>query len=94
MKINAIIPKKVSKHSQGSVKRPKRHKAYFDLKPQEWDREKDHQIKCKPPAARLGKSFGFEKTLYQLQGDKPPKSGLYRKGMLTKRLLPKPLIGN
>ena len=72
MKVGAIIPKKVSKHNQGSIERPERHKAYFGLKPQEWDRGKDHQIKCKPPTAKVGQSAGFEKTLYQLQGDEPP----------------------
>ena len=37
MKFGAPIPKKASKHSQGSVARPEkdRHKAYFGLKPQE-----------------------------------------------------------
>ena len=65
MKIGAIIPKKVSKHSQGSIKRPERHKAYLSLKPQEWDREKDHQIKVKSPTARVEKSARFKKTLYQ-----------------------------
>ena len=36
MKFGAPIPKKASKHSAGSVARPKkdRHKAYFGLKPQ------------------------------------------------------------
>ena len=50
MKFGAPIPKKASKHSQGSVTRPEkdRHKAYFGLKPQEWDKDKDNQIKCKP----------------------------------------------
>ena len=74
IKNGSIIPKKASKHSQGSVARPEkdRHKAYFSLKPQEWDKEKDKQIKCKPPNVRLGKSAGFEKVLYQLLGNEPP----------------------
>ena len=56
MKFGAIIPKKASKHSQGSVARPEkeRHKGYFSLKPQEWDREKDHQIKCKHANVKVG----------------------------------------
>ena len=74
MKNSSSIPKKASKHSQGSVARPKknRYKAYFSLKPVEWDNEKDKQIKCKHPNVRLGKSAGFEKILYQLLGNEPP----------------------
>ena len=43
MKNGSIIPKKASKHSQGSIARPKkdRYEAYFSLKPIEWDKEKD-----------------------------------------------------
>ena len=74
MKVGNVIPKKASKHSQGSVAQPEceRHKAYFSLKPIEWDKDKDKQIKCKPPSVKQGKSAGFEKILYQLQGDEPP----------------------
>ena len=66
MKFGHVIPKKASKHSQGSVALPEkdRHKAYFSLKPHEWDKEKDKQIKCKPPSVKQGKSAGFEKILY------------------------------
>ena len=74
MKFGTIIPKKVSKHSQGSVAHPKkdRHKAYFALKPEEWDKDKDNQIKCKPANVKVGKSPQFDNVLYQLLGDKPP----------------------
>ena len=53
MKFGNIIPKKASKHSQGSVARleRERHKVYFSPKPIEWDKEKDKQIKYKPPTA-------------------------------------------
>ena len=74
MKVGAIIPKKASKHSQGSVARlnKKQHKTYFFFKPLEWDKEKDNQIKCKPANFKVGKAPGFKKILYQLQRDKPP----------------------
>ena len=50
MKFGAPIPKKASKHSAGSVARPEkdRHKTYFVLEPQGWDKNKDNQIKWKP----------------------------------------------
>ena len=89
MKIGVIIPKKISKHSQGSVKRREWHKAYLSLKPQEWDREKDNQIKCKVPTARVGQSVGFKKTLYQLQGDEPPKKWILWKKDVNKKTVTK-----
>ena len=72
MKVGAIIPKKGSKHSASSVERTKRHKCYLTLKPQQWDCEVDLVIKCKPPVAKVGKSAGFEKTLYQLHRNEVP----------------------
>ena len=74
MKFGNVIPKKTSKQSHGSVTRQERdrHKAYFSIKPIEWDKEKDKQIKCKPPSIKQGKSAGFKKILYQLQGNEPP----------------------
>ena len=68
--------------------RPKkdRHKAYFSLKPQEWDKEKDKQIKCKPPNIRLGKSAGFKKVLYQLLGNVPPEKWILWKKDLNNKL--------
>ena len=43
MKFGYVIPKKASKHNQGSVARQEldRHKAYFSIKPIEWDKEKE-----------------------------------------------------
>ena len=75
---NNIIPKKTSKLSQGSVSQPvnDRHKAFLSLKPQEWCEEKDKQIKCKPPNVKTGKLAGFERILYQLQGDEVPEKFL------------------
>ena len=86
MKNGGIIPKKASKHSQGSVARPEkdRHTAYFSLKPHEWNKEKDIQIKCKPPNVRLGKSAGFKKILYQLLGNEPEKWILWKKNLNNK----------
>ena len=89
MKIGAIIPKKVSKHNQGSVERTERHKGYLTLKPQQWDWEVDLVIKCKPPAARVGKSAGFEKTLYQLQGDEPPEKWILWKKDVHEKIVTK-----
>ena len=65
MKINALIPRKQSKHRKASVDRPKReqHKAFFSIKPIEWDKDKDKQIKMKQPSVKQGKSAGFEKVL-------------------------------
>ena len=73
MKVGQPIPKKVENHSRGSVERTYRHKAFLTLKPQQWDREVDHVIKRKPANVRVGQSAGFEKMLYQLQGDETPK---------------------
>ena len=74
MKTGAVIPKKASKFSQGSVNRPTndQHKAYLTIKPNVWDKDKDTQIKCKPPTAKAGKSAGFDKLMFQLKGDKGP----------------------
>ena len=62
MKLGNVIPKKASKHSQGSVVQPERdrYRAYFSIKPIEQGKEKDKQIKCKPPSVNQGKSAGFE----------------------------------
>ena len=89
MKVGAIIPKKVSKHSQGSVEHPEQHKAYLGLKPQEWDKEKDHQIKYKPPTARVGQSAGFKKTLYQLQRDELPEKWILWEKDVHKKIVTK-----
>ena len=89
MKISAIIPKKVSKHSQGSVDRPERHKAYLSLEPQEWDQEKDLVVKCKPPTARVGKFAGFKKTLYWLQGDEPAEKWILWKKDVHEKIVTK-----
>ena len=91
MKVGVIIPKKPSKHSQGSVARPEkeRHKAYFGLKPQKWDKEKDNQIKCKPANVKAGKAPGFEKILYQLKGDEPPKKWILWKKDVGKKIVTK-----
>ena len=93
MKTGTVIPKKASKFSQGSVSRPvsDRHKAYLTLKSQEWDKDKDKQIKCKPPNIKTGKSAGFEKVLYQLKGDKgPEKCILWTKDLNDKVVTSKP----
>ena len=49
MKINATIPRKQSKYSKASVEHPERdwHIAFFSIKPTEWDKDKDKQIKMK-----------------------------------------------
>ena len=86
MKFGTTIPKKKGNHSQSSVERPDRHKAYLTLKPQVWDREVDHVIKRKPPNVRVGQSAGFEKQLYQLQGDEVPENGFSGNKIPTKRL--------
>ena len=67
MKISATIPRKQSKHGKASVERPERdrHKAFFSIKPLEWSKDKDKQIKMKQPTAKAGKSAGFEKILYE-----------------------------
>ena len=74
MKLGGNIPKKASKYSQGSVAQLERdqNKACFTIKPIVWDKEKGNQIKCKPPNVKAGKSAGFEKILYQLQGYQLP----------------------
>ena len=43
MKFGNVIPKKASKHSQNSVALPERdrHKAYFSIKPIDWDKERE-----------------------------------------------------
>ena len=69
MKVGATIPRKKGNHSQSSVDRPERHKAYLTLKPLPWDREEDHVIKRKPASVGVGQVAGFEKTFFQLQGD-------------------------
>ena len=64
MKFDHVIPKKGSRHSQG--------KAYFSIKPIEWDKEKDKQVRCKPPSVKQGKSAGLEKILYQIKDNEAP----------------------
>ena len=73
MKNGATIPRKLSKHSKASVERSERerHKAFLTIKPIEWEKT-DKQIKMKQPAVKQGKSAGFEKVLYVLQGNEPP----------------------
>ena len=56
MKLGQQIPKKKGHHSQGSLERNDRHKAYMTLKPQVWDREVDHQIKQKAPNVKQGQT--------------------------------------
>ena len=73
MKHGATIPRKLSKHSKASVERSERerHKAFLTIKPIGWEKT-DKQIKMKQPAVKQGKSAGFEKVLYVLQGNEPP----------------------
>ena len=90
MKVGQPIPKKKGNHSQGSVDRIDRHKAYLTLKPQVWDREVDHMIKQKAPNVRQGQQQGFEKLLFQLQGDEVPEKWIlwkkdFKKKIVTKR---------
>ena len=85
MKVGATIPRKKGNHSQSSVDRPERHKAYLTLKPLPWDREEDHVIKRKPASVGVGQVAGFEKTFFQLQGDeKPEKFILWKQDITTK----------
>ena len=91
MKNGQQIPKKKGNHSQGSLERNDRHKAYMTLKPQVWDREVDHQIKQKAPNVRQGQTQGFDKMLFQLQGDESPeKYILWKKDFKKKIVLKKP----
>ena len=63
MKNGTTIPRKVSKHSKGSVDCSKReqHKAFLTIKPIEWEKS-DKQIKMKQPAVKQGKSARFKKS--------------------------------
>ena len=81
MKFGALIPKKASKHSTGSVARLKkdRHKAYFGLKPQKWDTDKDNQIKCNLQMLRLEKRLGLRKSCIIYKAMNHLKSGFYGK---------------
>ena len=74
MKVGTVIPRKASKFSQGSVNRPlsERHKAFLTIKPIGWNKEDDTQIKLKAPSAKQGISAGFDKYLFQLDGNEPP----------------------
>ena len=91
MKLGQQIPKKKGHHSKGSLERTDRHKAYMTLKPQVWDREEDYQIKQKAPKVRQGQTQGFDKMLFQLQGDEPPeKYILWKKDFKKKIVLKKP----
>ena len=76
MKNSEPIPRKIGNHSKGSVERPVRHKAYLTVKPDPWDREKDHVIKRKPATVGVGQVAGFEKTFFQLQGNEQPEKFL------------------
>ena len=89
MKISTPIPRKQSKHGKASVERPERdrHKAFFSIKPLEWNKDKDKQIKMKQPTAKAGKSAGFEKILYQLQGDEPPEKFILWKKDLNDKVV-------
>ena len=92
MKTGTIIPRKPSKHSKASVERSERerHKAFLTIKPIEWEKS-DKQIKMKQPAVKQGKSAGFEKVLYVLQGNKPPeKFILWKKDLHDKVTTLKP----
>ena len=73
MKVSAVIPRKASKFSQGSVHCPQneRHKAFLTIKPIGWSKENDTQIKLKAPTAKQGISAGFDKYLFQLDGNEP-----------------------
>lgn len=85
MKLGATIPRKKGNHSQSSVDRPDRHKAYLTLKPIPWDREEDHVIKRKPANVGVGQVAGFEKQFFQLQRDeKPEKFILWKQDFATK----------
>ena len=72
MKFAQAIPRKKGNHSQSSLERTDKHKAFLTLKPILWDRDKDHVIKRKPPNVGVGQVAGFEKQLFQLQGDEGP----------------------
>ena len=84
MKIHATIPRKQSKHSKSSVERSerKRHKDFFTIKPIEWEKT-DKQTKMKQPSVKQGKSAGFKKVLYILQGNEPPEKSFYGKRIYT-----------
>ena len=85
MKVHQPIPRKKGNHSQSSVDRPERHKAFLSLKPIPWDRDEDHVIKRKPASVGVGQVAGFEKTFFQLQGDeKPEKFILWKQDFNTK----------
>ena len=86
MKNGATIPRKPSKHGKASVERSERerHKAFLTIKPIGWEKT-DKQIKMKQPAVKQGKSAGFEKVLYVLQGNEPPeKFILWKKDLHNK----------
>ena len=59
------------------------------LKPQQWDCKVDRVIKCKPPTAQVGKSAGFEKTLYQLQGNEVPEEWILWKKDVHEKIMNK-----
>ena len=87
MKVGAIIQKKKGNHSQGSVERTDRHKGYFTLKPQKWDHKVNYIIKYKPPNVQLGQLAGFEKMLYQLQGDEVLEKWILWKNFFDERIV-------
>ena len=91
MKVGQQIPKKKGNHSQGSVERTDRHKAYLTLKPQMWDREVDHMIKQKALNVQQGQPQGFEKLLFQLQGDEVPEKWILWKKDFKKKIVLKNL---
>ena len=92
MKNGATIPRKLPKHSKASVEHSERerHKAFLTIKPIEWEKT-DKQIKMKQPVVKQGKSAGFEKVLYILQGNEPPeKFILWKKDLHNKVVTIKP----
>ena len=87
MKVTVTIPKKKGNHSQGSVDVIDRHKAYLTLKPIMWDSDVDTLIKQKAPNVRQGQQQGFEKQLYQLQGNEPPQKYILWKIEFKKKIV-------
>ena len=92
MKVGTTIPRKLSKHSKASVEHSERkqHKVFLTIKPIEWEKS-DKQIEMKQPTVKQGKSSGFEKVLYVLQGNEPPeKFILWKKDLHDKVVTEKP----
>ena len=87
MKLGNTIPKKKGNHSQDSVDRIDRHKAFLTLKPIIWDSDVDTLIKQKAPNIQQGQQQGFEKQLYQLQGNEPPEKYILCKIDFKKKIV-------